>query len=82
MFADDKNLVVVDDWGKGALTVRAGWSGTAGSLRLEPFAAVNNVLNQAYVGAVTLNGANNRVFEPAPLRNYYFGMGIGWRVAR
>ena len=82
MFADDRNTIRVDDWGKGALNLRAAWSGTAGGLRLEPFAAVNNVLNQAYVGSVTLNGALQRVLEPAPLRNYYLGMALAWRVAR
>jgi len=82
MFADDKNTVKVDDWGRGALNVRLAWSGTFGALALAPFVAANNLLNQAYVGSVTLNGANNRVLEPAPLRNYYAGMELGWRVAR
>ncbi|HVT40854.1 MAG TPA: TonB-dependent receptor [Gemmatimonadaceae bacterium] len=82
LFADDKNTIRVEDWGRGALNMRAGWSGTAGDFRLAPFAAVNNVLNQAYVGSVTLNGALQRVLEPAPLRNYYLGMALAWRVAR
>ena len=82
MFADDKNTIKVDDWGKGALNVRLGWSGAVGDLRLQPFAAVNNLLDQAYVGAVTLNGAAGRVLEPAPLRNYYVGMGMEWRAVR
>ena len=80
MFADDRNATRVSDWGRGALNVRAGWSGNAGSLRLEPFAAVNNLFNQAYVGSVTLNGAAQRVLEPAPLRNFYLGTSVAWRV--
>jgi hypothetical protein len=39
-------------------------------------------MNQAYVGSVTINGAAGRTIEPAPLRNYYFGMEIGWRAVR
>jgi len=82
LFADDKNTLKVDDWGKGALNVRAAWSGTAREWRLEPFVAVNNALAQAYVGSVTLNGAGGRVLEPAPLRNFYLGMDITWRAVR
>ena len=82
MFADDKHTIQIDDWGRGALNVRLAWSGTAGALRLAPFVSANNLLNQAYIGAVTLNGANGRVIEPAPLRNFYAGMELGWRVAR
>ena len=82
MFADDKNTIRVDDWNTGALNVRAGWSSTVAGILLEPFLAVNNLFNQAYVGSVTVNGANGRVFEPAPLRNFYFGLGMGWRVVR
>ena len=82
MFADDKNTIRVDDWGRGALNLRAAWNGTVGDMRLEPFVAVNNVLNQAYVGSVTLTGTAQRVLEPAPLRNYYLGMAVAWRVAR
>lgn len=82
MFADDRNTVKIDDWGRGALNLRLAWSGTAGALALSPFVAANNALNQAFVGAVTLNGAGNRVIEPAPLRHWYAGLEVGWRVAR
>jgi iron complex outermembrane receptor protein len=82
MFADDKNTLKVDDWGKGSLNLRAAWAAVARDWRLEPFVAVNNVLDQAYVGSVTLNGAGGRVLEPAPLRNFYLGMDITWRAAR
>jgi iron complex outermembrane receptor protein len=79
MYADDQNTQLIPAWGNGDVNVRATWTGEAGSLRLQPFAAVNNLLNQAYIGSVTINGAAGRTIEPAPLRNYYFGMEIGWR---
>jgi outer membrane receptor protein involved in Fe transport/serine/threonine protein kinase len=82
MYADDQNTQVIPGWGRGDLTVRATWTETVGDLRLQPFASVNNLLNQAYVGSVTINGAGGRTIEPAPLRNYYFGMEIGWRAAK
>jgi serine/threonine protein kinase/outer membrane cobalamin receptor len=82
MYADDLNTQVIPGWGKGDLNVRATWTANAGDLLLQPFASVNNLLNQAYIGSVTINGANGRTIEPAPLRNYYFGMEIGWRAIK
>ena len=82
LFADDKNTIRIDDWGRGSLTLRASWVGTLGDRRFQPFVGVNNVLDQAYVGAVTLNGTGGRVFEPSPLRHYYFGMELGWGLVK
>ena len=80
LFADDFNTIRVAGWGTGVTNIRASWSGTRNGYRFEPFAGVLNAQNTAYIGAVTVNGANGRVLEPAPLRNWYFGMDIG--VAR
>ena len=82
MYADDANTQQIASWGNGALNLRATWTQEIGALRLQPYAAVNNLLDQAYVGSVTINGAAGRTIEPAPLRNYYFGMEIGWRAVR
>jgi serine/threonine protein kinase/outer membrane receptor protein involved in Fe transport len=82
MYADDQNTQVVPGWGHGDLSVRATWSAVVGDVRLQPFASVNNLFNQAYIGSVTINGAAGRTIEPAPLRNYYFGMEIGWRAVK
>jgi outer membrane receptor protein involved in Fe transport len=79
VYGDDLNTQLIQSWGNGDLTVRATWTKEAGDLRFQPFAAVNNLLNQAYIGSVTINGAGGRTLEPAPLRNYYLGMEIGWR---
>lgn len=81
-FADDKNTQRVDGTGPGVLNVRVSGSGGVGTVRWSPFAGVNNATNRAYVGAVTINGASGRVLEPAPLRNYYLGVELGWRAAR
>jgi outer membrane receptor protein involved in Fe transport/serine/threonine protein kinase len=82
MYADDANTQLIQSWGNGDLNVRASWTMESGALRFQPYAAVNNLLNQAYVGSVTINGAAGRTIEPAPLRNYYFGMEIGWRAVK
>jgi iron complex outermembrane receptor protein len=82
MYADDQNTQVVPGWGRGQMNVRVTWTGYSGDLRFQPFASVNNLLNQAYIGSVTINGAGGRTLEPAPLRNYYFGMEMGWRAVK
>ena len=74
MFGDDRNLVSVRGWGRGQLNVRAAWTTRFTGWRAEPFVSVQNALNTAYVGAVTLNGFGGRVLEPAPLRNWYIGL--------
>lgn len=80
LFADDFNTIRVPGWGTGVTNIRASWSATRNGYRFEPFAGVLNAQNNAYVGAVTVNGAAGRVLEPAPLRNWYVGLDIG--VAR
>lgn len=80
LFADDLNAIRVPGWGTGVTNVRASWSGSWKGYRVEPFAGVLNAQDNAYVGAVTVNGAGGRVLEPSPLRNWYFGLDIG--VAR
>jgi len=77
LFADDLNNVRVPGWGTGVTNVRAAWSGMRNGYRFEPFVGVLNAQNNAYVGAVTVNGAFGRVLEPSPLRNWYVGLDIG-----
>ena len=57
--------------------VRAGWDGSARSMRLAPFIGINNAFNHRYVSSVVINAARGRYYEPAPGRNLYLGMSIG-----
>ncbi len=86
LWADDRNAQRIADWGRGVVNFRAAWNGALSGnwrdLRVMPFAAVNNLLDQQYVGSVTLNGAGARTIEPAPRRNFYFGLEMGWRAVR
>ncbi len=82
LWANDLNTVRVDGWGSGQLNARLGWAGDVAGWRLAPFVAVQNALDTDYVGAITLNGAAGRVFEPAPLRNWYAGLELGVPIVR
>jgi iron complex outermembrane receptor protein len=61
----------------GQLNLRAAWTTVWRGMRVEPFAAVHNALDHAYVGSVTLNGFGGRVREPPPRRNWYVGLEFG-----
>jgi len=90
VFADDKNTIYVNGWGKanpktaitgvglGVTNARISWEGRSGGAWIRPFIGVNNLWDRTYVSALTLNGAFGRVFETAPGRNYYIGGEIGW----
>lgn len=78
LVADDLNTITVPDWGRGVLSARVAGTMRLGGTRLEPFAGVQNAFDQGYVGAVTVNGFGGRVLEPAPLRNFFLGMEIGF----
>jgi len=78
LFADDANTIKVNGWGAGVTTIRASAWSRLGGLRLEGFAGLNNLFDRAYVSSVTVNGAGGRVFEPAPRRNAYAGVEIGY----
>lgn len=53
---------------------RVAWSGRIARTSLTPFAGLRNVFGRSYVGSVTVNGFNGRVFEPSPGRTFYLGL--------
>ncbi|HEX5830942.1 MAG TPA: TonB-dependent receptor [Gemmatimonadaceae bacterium] len=78
VWADDGNQIRVEGWGPGVTTVRAAWDGVWGGYRVQPFGGVQNLFDRRYVSAVTVNGFGGRVREPAPGRNVFLGMELGW----
>jgi iron complex outermembrane receptor protein len=82
VWGDDANTVEVESWGSGRLDLRVAYEGTIGGQRVAPFVAVNNLLDQTYVGSITLNGAGGRVREGAPRRNWYAGFELGWSIIK
>ena len=78
MFADDANAQPVEGWGAGVTALRVSGRFSSRSVTFEPFGAVNNLFDRRYVGSVNINGAFGRVLEPAPGRNAYVGIEIGW----
>ncbi|MEP6572589.1 MAG: TonB-dependent receptor [Gemmatimonadota bacterium] len=89
VWADDQNTVYVNGWGKaapgdvngyglGVTDLRLTWDGVWGNSRVAPFLAVNNIWDRHYVSSVTPNATFGRFFEPAPGRNLYVGLELGW----
>ncbi|MCZ6759323.1 MAG: hypothetical protein O7D29_02970, partial [Gemmatimonadetes bacterium] len=62
-----------------ASDLRAGIFGLdIGGLATSPFAAVTNVLDVEYNGSVVVNAFGDRFFEPAPGREVFFGLEVGF----
>jgi iron complex outermembrane receptor protein len=75
-FADNSNLVVVNDYTLSNL--RFGYEATFDNFTLAPFVGVNNVTDEDYTANVRLNAAAARYFEPGPTRNGYIGLTFDW----
>ena len=74
VWADDANTIEAKGWGSGVTDLRLRWVGRAGDVIVSPFVAVQNLADRDYVGSVTINGFNGRVFEPAPGRHLVAGV--------
>ena len=79
LFADDANALRVEGWGPGVTTVRGAWDVQRAGYLVQPFVGVANLFDVGYVSTVTVNGFGGRVREPAPGRNFYVGVEMGWR---
>lgn len=67
-------------WGGSAtLDVRAGAALGAGPVRLRPFVALQNVLDERYASSVVVNAFGGRYYEPAPGRNLILGLQVRWK---
>ena len=47
-----------------------------GTARLQPFASVNNLLDEQYAGSVVINAFGGRYYEPAPGITYSVGLNV------
>lgn len=74
--ADDENTV--RNHAATVVDMRLGWEKRWRHWRIEPFMGVRNLLDEAYNSNVRINAAGGRYFEPAPGRNVYGGLGIGY----
>lgn len=74
VWADDANTIEAAGWGMGVTDARLRWTGNAGGVIVSPFVALQNLANRSYIGSVTINGFNGRVFEPAPGRHLVAGV--------
>jgi iron complex outermembrane receptor protein len=54
--------------------VRIGLEQQFGALKLKEYARLNNVADRRYAGSVIVGEGNGRFFEPAPGRNWVFGI--------
>ena len=74
-FANDSNSVEIKAYQKvrfqGQKTIETNWGS------LDFFGGINNLLNITYYDNIRLNAFGGRFYEPAPGRNFYFGLSLG-----
>ncbi|MEB0248777.1 TonB-dependent receptor, partial [Mucilaginibacter sp. 5B2] len=59
------------------LQAKASWQhNISRKTRLELYTGADNLLNQKYSLGNDLNAVGNRYYNPAPLRNYFFGVNL------
>lgn len=74
---NDSNTVYQEAYN--LVSSRVGWrSFFAGNWDAEVYFGVDNLLNESYSLGNDLNAFANRFYQPAPLRNYYGGMKLGY----
>lgn len=73
-YVNDGNTVRTRVWQ--TVGFRLGWEGRLGAYAVAPFAALQNALDERYIGSVSVNAQFGRYFEPAPGRNAYVGLEI------
>jgi iron complex outermembrane receptor protein len=76
-YADNANQVDTSDYLVSNL--RAGYRLAGKHWEISPFAGVNNLFDEKYMGNVRLNASFGRYYEPAPERNVYAGILIRYR---
>ena len=59
--------------------LRLGYRYQGESWSIEPFAGIYNLFDESYNGNIRVNAAFGRYFEPAPERNAYAGIMLGYR---
>jgi iron complex outermembrane receptor protein len=59
---------------------RGGWRRPLGRLELDVFGGLDNATNRRYSLGNDLNAFGSRYFQPAPTRNWYSGVLVGWKM--
>lgn len=74
---NDANTVFQESYD--LVNLRGGWVKSLGNFDLELFAGVDNLLDESYSLGNDLNAFAGRFYQPAPTRNWYGGVKVGWR---
>lgn len=81
-FSDTNVSFNADDGSADGYTVfswRGGFSQKTGNWRFGEYLRVENLFDQEYVGSVRVADGNERYYEPAPTRNWLFGVNASYQ---
>jgi len=74
LWADNENETSVEQYIESSLM--ASYRLESGKLLLEPQLGIRNLFDVSYFDNIRINAFGNRFYEPAPGRNFYFGIKI------
>jgi len=74
LWADSENETNINDYTR--LSLNLSYKKTLRSLVVEPFLGIRNLTDTQYFDNIRINAFGQRYYEPAPGRNYYFGVKI------
>jgi len=72
VFVDDANSATAAGWWVADIWLAADFR--AGGWLILPVVGIENLFDRRYVGAVAVNGAAGRYYEPAADRTFYTGL--------
>lgn len=76
VYVNNENTLSADSYV--VANYQLGFKQTAGSWQFNEFAAVNNLFDRHYIGAVIVNSGNGRYFQPEPGRNFMLGLSASY----
>ncbi len=68
------------NWPYTVVDLRFGWVGQVGNVDVQPFAGIDNLLDERYNASARSNAFGGRYYRPSPGREIYFGVTLGGGV--
>ena len=76
-FFTNANETGATNWAYTVVDLRFGWVGRVGDIDVQPFAGIDNLLDERYNSSGLANEFTGRYYRPSPGREIYVGLTFG-----
>ena len=80
VFLTNANEAGATNWAYTVVDLRFGWVGRVGGVDVQPFAGIDNLLDERYNSSALTNAFRGRYYRPSPGREIYAGFTLGGGV--